>query len=211
MEITPADSLPCGLSTAEARRRLAESGPNATPDTDIHPLRLVLGKFIAPVPCLLETAIVLQLMLREYVEASIIAVLVVFNAALGLLHEGRAQATVAALKSRSSRCCSVARRSSTPCASARSMVVLAESHRDCLFYRRSCNHTGHSGQWNPDGAAASLSRIRCVRRIARAGTRARSGEGRNLPPPQNGLGLLANVDQSITELESGERVLISIN
>jgi hypothetical protein len=43
MEITPADGLPCGLSTDEARRRLAESGPNATPDTDIHPVRLVLG------------------------------------------------------------------------------------------------------------------------------------------------------------------------
>ncbi len=109
METIPADSLPCGLSTDEARRRLAESGPNATPDTDIHPVRLVLGKFLAPVPCLLEAAIVLQLALGEYVEASIIAVLLVFNAALGLLHEGRAQATVAALKSRLALSASVRR------------------------------------------------------------------------------------------------------
>jgi H+-transporting ATPase len=100
METTQAASLPRGLSSAEARRRLAEFGPNATPDTKIHLVRLVLGKFAAPVPCLLEAAIVLQLLLGEYVEASIIAVLLVFNAALGLLHEGRAQATVAALKSR---------------------------------------------------------------------------------------------------------------
>ena len=100
MEMTQANSLPPGLSNAEARRRLADVGPNATPDTDVHLLRLVLGKFVAPVPCLLEAAIALQLVLGEYVEASIIAVLLVFNAALGLLHEGRAQTTVKALKSR---------------------------------------------------------------------------------------------------------------
>jgi H+-transporting ATPase len=98
--MTEANNLPQGLSTAEARRRLLANGPNATPDNDVHPLRLVLGKFIAPVPCLLEAAIVLQLALGEFVEASIIGVLLVFNAALGVCHEGRAQATVKALKSR---------------------------------------------------------------------------------------------------------------
>jgi H+-transporting ATPase len=107
--MAPVDILPPGLSNAEARRRLADIGPNATPDTDVHPLRQVLGKFVAPVPCLLEAAIALQLVLGEYVEASIIAVLLVFNAALGLLHEGRAQATVKALKSRLALSASVRR------------------------------------------------------------------------------------------------------
>lgn len=100
METTSADTLPPGLSAAEARRRLAQSGGNAMPDADDRPLRRVLGKLVAPVPCLLEAAIVLQLVLGEYVEAAVIAVLLAFNAALGLVHEGRAQATVAALKSR---------------------------------------------------------------------------------------------------------------
>jgi H+-transporting ATPase len=109
MELTQADNLPPGLSNAEARRRLADIGPNATPDIDVHPLRSLLGKFIAPVPCLLEAAIALQLVLGEYVEASIIAVLLVFNAVLGLLHEGRAQATVKALKSRLALSASVRR------------------------------------------------------------------------------------------------------
>jgi H+-transporting ATPase len=109
MEMIEADSLPRGLSNAEARRRLVEFGLNATPDTDIHPLRLALGKFVAPVPCLLEAAIVLQLALGEYVEASIIAILLLFNAALGLLHEGRAQATLDALKSRLALSASVRR------------------------------------------------------------------------------------------------------
>lgn len=89
-----------GLTAAEARRRLATYGPNATPDETVHPLRLIVSKFVAPVPCLLEAAIVLQLVLGEYVEASVVAVLLIFNAALGFLHESRAQATVAALKAR---------------------------------------------------------------------------------------------------------------
>jgi len=49
---------------------------------------------------MLEAAIILELALGKYVEAGIIAVLLVFNAALGFIQEGRAQATLAALKSR---------------------------------------------------------------------------------------------------------------
>jgi H+-transporting ATPase len=109
IEIAKVDNAPPGLSSNEARRRFVEFGPNATPDTDIHPLRLVLSKFLAPVPCLLEAAIALQLVLGEYVEATIIAVLLIFNAALGLRHEGRAQATIAALKSRLALSASVRR------------------------------------------------------------------------------------------------------
>ncbi|MGH1572426.1 HAD-IC family P-type ATPase [Methylobacterium sp. P31] len=89
-----------GLTAAEAGRRLATYGPNATPDEAVHPLRLIVGRFIAPVPCLLEAAIVLQLVLGEYIEASVVAILLIFNAGLGFLHESRAQATVAALKAR---------------------------------------------------------------------------------------------------------------
>ncbi|MHB2205286.1 HAD-IC family P-type ATPase [Methylobacterium sp. CM6257] len=89
-----------GLTAAEAGRRLATYGPNATPNETVHPLRLIVSKFVAPVPCLLEAAIVLQLVLGEYVEASVVAILLIFNAGLGFLHESRAQATVAALKAR---------------------------------------------------------------------------------------------------------------
>jgi H+-transporting ATPase len=49
---------------------------------------------------MLEAAVVLQLALGEYVEASAIALLLVFNAGLAFFQEGRAQATLEALKSR---------------------------------------------------------------------------------------------------------------
>jgi H+-transporting ATPase len=89
-----------GLTSDEARRRLEKFGPNAMPDTSMHPMRMAIEKFWAPVPWMLEAAIVLELVLGKYVEAAIIAALLVFNAALGLFQESRAQATLAALRSR---------------------------------------------------------------------------------------------------------------
>jgi H+-transporting ATPase len=89
-----------GLTTSEASRRLEKFGANAMPDTSVHPFRMALEKFWAPVPWMLEAAVILELLLGKYVEAAIIVALLVFNAALGLFQESRAQATLAALKSR---------------------------------------------------------------------------------------------------------------
>ncbi len=91
---------PAGLSSEEVRLRLEKFGPNAIPDTALHPLRRALTKFWAPVPWMLEAAIVLELAVGKYAEAAIIAGLLAFNAALGFFEEGRAQATLDALKSR---------------------------------------------------------------------------------------------------------------
>ena len=89
-----------GLTSDEAHRRLEKVGPNAMPDTSAHPFRTAIEKFWAPVPWMLEAAIVLEFALGKYVEAAIIAALLVFNAVLGLFQESRAQATLTALKSR---------------------------------------------------------------------------------------------------------------
>jgi H+-transporting ATPase len=109
MDITPSPTAVGGLTSDEARQRLAKSGANAMPDTSMHPLRMAFEKFWSPVPWMLEAAIVLELVLGKYVEAAIIAGLLVFNAALGLFQESRAQATLAALKSRLALTASVRR------------------------------------------------------------------------------------------------------
>jgi H+-transporting ATPase len=49
---------------------------------------------------MLEAAVILQLALGEYVESAAIALLLLLNAGLGFVQEGRAQATLEALKSR---------------------------------------------------------------------------------------------------------------
>jgi H+-transporting ATPase len=99
MSKAAADSV-SGLTSDEANRRLKTLGPNDIPDTSVSTLHLALEKFSAPVPWMLEAAILLEVALGKYVEAAIIAGLLVFNAALGLFQESRAQATLAALKSR---------------------------------------------------------------------------------------------------------------
>jgi H+-transporting ATPase len=58
---------------------------------------------------MLEAAAMLELVLGKYVEAGIIAVLLLFNATLGFFQEGHAQATLAALKKRLALTASVRR------------------------------------------------------------------------------------------------------
>jgi H+-transporting ATPase len=98
--VLPAGTERCGLTTAEAHHRLTDLGPNSLPDTTLHPIARAMRKLWAPVPWMLEAAIVLELVLHNFTEAAVIAGLLVFNAGIGLYQEGKAQATLAALKSR---------------------------------------------------------------------------------------------------------------
>jgi len=91
---------PQGLTQLEAKSRLIQFGPNALPQSRFSTMRMVLGKFWAPVPWLLEAAIILQLALGDRIEAAVVAGLLLFNGALGVFQEGRAKATLDALKSR---------------------------------------------------------------------------------------------------------------
>ena len=98
-----------GLTSEEAARRLRDCGPNASLEEEVSPWRRLLKEFWAPVPWMLEAAILLQLSLGERVEAAVISMLLLFNAALGFFQEGRAQKTLQALKSRLALSASVRR------------------------------------------------------------------------------------------------------
>ena len=96
--MTPEPTI--GLTTSDAQSRLAAVGPNLPVETEVSFARRLLARFWGPVPWMLEVAILLQIALREYVEAGVIAGLLVFNAILALMQEGRAAGALAALKRR---------------------------------------------------------------------------------------------------------------
>ncbi len=116
-------AVPEGLTAGEAGRRLQQFGPNATPDTADPAWRRVTGRFWAPVPWLLEAAVLLQLALGAYAGAGIIAALLVFNAVLGIVQEGRAQATLTALTARLAMTATVRRDSAWATVPAAALVV----------------------------------------------------------------------------------------
>ncbi len=94
------DTSSKGLTSDEASVRLKTDGLNAMPDVSVRPIINFLSKFWAPIPWLLEASLILEVGLHKYFEAAIIAGLLIFNATLAFVQEGRAQATLKALRSR---------------------------------------------------------------------------------------------------------------
>src|SRR5579859_304467 len=91
---------PTGLASIEAERRLEQYGPNEIPERRPHPAVKLLKKFWGPIPWLLEATIVIQVLLDKSGEAIIIAALLLFNAVVSFIEEGRANNTLALLRSR---------------------------------------------------------------------------------------------------------------
>ncbi len=89
-----------GLSSAEAAERLETSGPNAV--AEARPSRaLALARgFWGLVPWMLEAAIGIDLYLDNWVQATVIAALLVFNAGLSFFQQNKAQRALALLRQR---------------------------------------------------------------------------------------------------------------
>lgn len=87
-----------GLSSAEAAKRLAADGPNEVREVHESAAKRILQHFWAPVPWMLEATVILQLAIGGYLEAALIAAILIFNVALGVLQEGRADTSLALLR-----------------------------------------------------------------------------------------------------------------
>jgi magnesium-transporting ATPase (P-type) len=88
-----------GLSAEEAARRLGELGPNALPEPPRRPAWAVLARqFRSPLVHLLGVAAAISLALGQHGDAAVILAVVLVNAAIGALQEGRAERSMAALR-----------------------------------------------------------------------------------------------------------------
>ena len=87
-----------GLSSQEAKARLAQFGPNALPAAKSHPFLHFLSKLWAPVPWMLEATIVMELLLGKRLEALVITALLILNASLSLVQERKAESALALLR-----------------------------------------------------------------------------------------------------------------
>jgi H+-transporting ATPase len=99
-ENTPASDRALGLTPSEAHSRLATFGPNEIRERETSLGPAFLAKLWAPVPWMLEATILLELLLGKRLEATIIAALLLFNAALSLAQERRAGHALSLLRRR---------------------------------------------------------------------------------------------------------------
>jgi P-type Ca2+ transporter type 2C len=95
LQVEPAQ----GLSTEEARRRLAEQGPNELTERSARtPWAILWDQLSATMVLVLLAAAAISFALRDAKDAIAILAIVVLNAALGFVQEYRAEKAMAALK-----------------------------------------------------------------------------------------------------------------
>lgn len=91
---------PQGLTSAQAHALLAEHGPNTVPEQRSGVVSQLAASLWAPVPWMLEAIITLEIVLGKWMDATIVGVVLLFNAALGFFQQQRAKAALELLRQR---------------------------------------------------------------------------------------------------------------
>ncbi|MCV7395734.1 plasma-membrane proton-efflux P-type ATPase [Mycobacterium paraseoulense] len=98
--LTELDTTAQGLTSAEARSRLQRHGLNEIAERRRNPLLTFLGYFWAPIPWMIEAALVLSIAARHWTDSVIIGVLLLMNGLVAFTEERQAASAIAALKQR---------------------------------------------------------------------------------------------------------------
>ncbi len=93
------NSSAAGLSADEAARRLAVHGPNELPEAaSRHPIFRFLAQFHNALIYFLLAAVLATLLLGNYVDAAVILAVVLVNAIVGFVQEGKAEKALNAIR-----------------------------------------------------------------------------------------------------------------
>ncbi|WP_407666434.1 plasma-membrane proton-efflux P-type ATPase [Mycobacterium pinniadriaticum] len=92
------DTSAQGLTSEQARARRDRYGPNEIEEKRVNPVLAFLGYFWAPIPWMIEVALLLSLAARHWADAVIIGVLLVLNGLVAFVEEHQAAGAIAALK-----------------------------------------------------------------------------------------------------------------
>lgn len=99
--LTSLNSSAAGLSSAEAARRLQQGGPNTLKaGRQVTALGLLLNQFKSPLVLILVFAVIVSAFAQEWIDATIILVIILSSSLLGFWQEYRASNAVAQLQAR---------------------------------------------------------------------------------------------------------------
>lgn len=92
-------STPAGLTAAEAARRLAQHGPNRLPEAQGRgPVLRFLAQFHNVLIYVLIGAAMVTAILQHWIDTGVILAVVLANAVIGFIQEGKAEAAMAAIR-----------------------------------------------------------------------------------------------------------------
>jgi len=91
-------SLERGLTPEEAQRRLSSYGYNELAEKKTSALQQFFSHFWGPIPWMIEVAVILSALVRDWVDFAIILVLLIVNGVIGFWEEFEAGNAIAALK-----------------------------------------------------------------------------------------------------------------
>ena len=88
-----------GISEKEASKRLKEYGDNVIQETlKLHPLKIFLSQFKSIFIYILLVATIFSLIIKHYIDSSIIFIIIMFNVSVGFFQQYKAEKSILELK-----------------------------------------------------------------------------------------------------------------
>ncbi len=87
-----------GLTSADAKQRLAKYGPNSIQAHEESRWKKLLGYFWSPIAWMIEAAAIISLLRQDWPDFIVVTALLLYNAAVGFWQDNKAASALAALK-----------------------------------------------------------------------------------------------------------------